>query len=44
MEQNIIFEDLDIEFTDEELEGVDKETLVRCKQRLEKAIDGLMNK
>lgn len=44
MEQNIIFEDLDIEFTDEELEGVDKETLIRCKQRLEKTIDGLMNK
>lgn len=44
MEQKITFEDLNIEFTDDELEGVDKETLIRCKQKLEDVIEKLSNK
>lgn len=38
MEDNIVFEDYNIEFTDEDFEGVDMETLEKCKARLEKAI------
>ena len=43
MDEKIVFEDLDIEFTDEELEGVDVETLERCKQKLEAVIEQLKN-
>lgn len=44
MEDKIIFDDLDIEFTDEELEGVDIDTLNKCKQKLKDTIEKLMNK
>lgn len=42
MEDKIVFEDLDMEFTEEELEKVDKETLIRCKKKLEDAIKKLL--
>lgn len=44
MEDKIVFEGLDIEFSDEELEGVDKETLIRCKEKLKGAIKNILNK
>lgn len=44
MEDKIVFEDLGIEFTDEELEKVDKETLIRCKKKLEETIEELQKK
>ena len=37
-----MFEDFDLEFTDEELEEVDNETLIRCKQKLELLIEKLI--
>lgn len=37
-EEKIVFEDYNIEFNDEDFEGVDKQTLEKCKARLEKAI------
>lgn len=39
-EDKIVFEDYGIEFTDDDLEGVDKETLIECKEKL----DELLNK
>lgn len=38
MDKKIVFEDYDIEITDEEMKGVDKETLIKCKERLNEAI------
>lgn len=43
-ENKIIFEDYNIEFTDADYEGVDKKTLIKCKERLEKAIKIAENK
>ena len=33
-EDKIVFEEYGIEFTDEDFEGVDQETLIRCKRKL----------
>lgn len=44
MEDKIIFEGLDMEFSDEELKGVDKETLIRCKEKLKESIKNILNK
>lgn len=35
MEDKIVFEDYGIEFTDKDFEGVDKETLMECKKKIE---------
>lgn len=43
MGQKIIFKDIGFEFTEEELEDVDIETLDRCKQKLENVIEKLIN-
>lgn len=43
MEEKIVFEDYNIEITDEDLKGVDKETLIACKERLNKAIHKVEN-
>lgn len=43
MEQKIMFEDIGIEFTEEELKDVDIQTLERCKQKLENVIEKLIN-
>ena len=38
-EQNkIVFEEYGIEFTDEDFEGVDIDTLVECKEKIEKVL------
>ncbi len=42
--KKISFEDYNIEFTDDDLEGVDINTLKECKEKLEKAIQRLENK
>lgn len=39
MDDKIVFEDYNIEFSDEDFEDVDIETLEKCKARLEKAIE-----
>ena len=41
MEEKIIFEDYGIEFTDEDFEGVDKETLQECKKKIEETLNKL---
>ena len=33
-EDKIVFEEYGIEFTDSDFEGVDKETLIQCKRKL----------
>ena len=33
-EDKIVFEDYGIEFTDKDFEGVDEDTLIRCKRKL----------
>lgn len=38
MDKKIVFEDYDIEITDEDIKGVDKETLIKCRDRLNEAI------
>lgn len=38
MEDKIVFEDYNIEFTDQDFKGISKETLEKCKERLEEAI------
>lgn len=43
-EEKIVFEDYGIEFTDEDFEGVDLETLERCKIKLKKLLKELENK
>lgn len=43
MDEKIVFEDLDIGFTDEDFEDVDEETLERCKKMLEEVIEELKN-
>lgn len=42
-EDKIIFEDYDIEFTDEDFKGVDQETLIRCKRKLNELLKKLEN-
>ena len=42
--KKINFEDYNIEFTDDDLEGVDIDTLKECKEKLEKAIQRLENR
>lgn len=44
MEEKIIFEDYGIEFTEEDFKGVDKETLLKCKKILQKAIKNVERK
>lgn len=44
MEGKITFEDLGIEFTDDDFEGVSKETLRQCKERIEKTMNKLEEK
>ena len=38
MDDKIQFESYGIEFSDEDFDGVDKETLIKCKKRLEEAL------
>ena len=33
-DEKIVFEDYGIEFTDKDFEGVDQDTLIRCKRKL----------
>lgn len=33
-EDKIVFEDYGIEFSDKDFEGVDQDTLIRCKRKL----------
>ncbi len=37
-EDSIKFEEYGIEFTDDDFKGVDKETLIRCKEKLNKLL------
>lgn len=39
MDDKVRFEKYGIEFTDEDFENVDKETLLRCKKKLEAALE-----
>ena len=39
----IVFEEYGIEFTDEDFEGIDKETLERCKRKLEEILEKFKN-
>ena len=41
MEDKIVFEDYGIEFTDKDFEGVDKETLIECKRKIEDTLKKL---
>lgn len=43
-EDKIVFEDYGIEFTDEDFKGVDQETLIRCKEKLNELLKKLNNK
>ena len=43
-EDKIVFEDYGIEFTDDDFEGVDLETLERCKAKLKELLKKLENK
>lgn len=43
MDEKIVFEDLDIEFTDDDFEEVDEKTLEKCKQKLNVVIEKLRN-
>lgn len=46
MEKNldkIIFEDYGIEFTDDDFKGVDQETLIKCKRKLNELLIKLEN-
>lgn len=43
MDEKIVFEDYNIEITDKDFEGVDKETLIKCKERLNRAIKNIEN-
>ncbi len=43
MDEKIVFEDLDIEFTDDDFEDVDEETLEKCKQKLKAVIEKFRN-
>lgn len=39
MEEKVVFEDYGIEITDKELNEADKETLLKCKEILMKAVN-----
>ena len=39
----IVFEEYGIEFTDDDFEGVDKETLERCKRKLDEILEKFEN-
>ena len=43
-DEKIVFEDYGIEFTDKDFEGVDQETLIRCKEKLYKLLKKMENK
>ena len=43
-DEKIVFEDYGIEFSDEDFEGVDTETLKKCKERLKQAISNAEKK
>ena len=43
-EDKIIFEEYGIEFTDEDFEGVDQETLIKCKRKLNDLLKKIENK
>lgn len=38
MSDKIVFESYGLEFSDEDFEGVDKETLIQCKRKLEETL------
>ena len=40
----IVFEDYGIEFTDDDFKGVDQETLIKCKRKLNDLLKKLENK
>lgn len=40
-EDKIVFEEYGIEFTDEDFKGVDRETLVECKRKLNELLKKL---
>ena len=47
MEKNndkIVFEEYGIEFTDDDFKGVDQETLIKCKRKLNELLGKLENK
>ena len=39
MDDKVRFEKYGIEFSDDDFEGVDKETLLKCKKKLEKTLE-----
>ena len=43
-DDKIVFEDYGIEFTDKDFEGVDQETLIRCKEKLNELLRKMENK
>ncbi|MCI8273390.1 MAG: hypothetical protein HFJ55_04840 [Clostridia bacterium] len=43
-EDKIVFEDYGIEFTDKDFEGVDQETLIKCKRKLNKLLEKIEEK
>ena len=43
-EDKIVFEEYGIEFTDEDFEGVDQETLIKCKRKLNDLLRKIENK
>lgn len=42
-DDKIVFEEYGIEFTDEDFKGVDQETLIRCKRKLNELLKKLQN-
>ena len=47
MEKNndkIVFEEYGIEFTDDDFKGVDQDTLIKCKRKLNELLRELENK
>ena len=40
-EDKIVFEDYGIEFTDEDFKGVDTETIIKCKRKLNELLKKL---
>ena len=42
--EKIVFEEYGIEFTDDDFKGVDQETLIKCKRKLNELLRKLENK
>ncbi len=42
--EEVLFEDYNIKFTEQDLKNVDKNTLKKCKKRLQDTLSKLINK